>query len=221
MRFRPKLTYANVMVTVLAFVVLCGGGAYAAGHLGKSSVGSRQLKKNAVTGIKVKDGSLTARDLANGVLRAGPQGPRGLQGLQGLQGLPGTSHGFQASGSVNFDKFSSSPFGSTVVTLVVPPGAYFATASVQAETVNFVESTVTCRLIDGVGGPESTGATTRTQAVRDDGLSENFTLTALFLVTAGQALNLQCSKSSAGSSARITAANVVAIQIADLSGQTD
>jgi hypothetical protein len=218
MRFRPKLTYANVMVTVLAFVVLCGGGAYAAGHLGKSSVGSRQLKKNAVTGIKVKDGSLTARDLANGVLRAGPQGPRGLQGLQGL---PGTSHGFQASGSVNFDKFSSSPFGSTVVTLVVPPGAYFATASVQAETVNGVESTVTCRLIDGVGGPESTGATTRTQPVRADKLSDNFTLTALFLVTAGQALNLQCSKSSAGSSARITAANVVAIQIADLSGQTD
>jgi hypothetical protein len=218
MRFRPKLTYANVMVTVLAFVVLCGGGAYAAGHLGKSSVGSRQLKKNAVTGIKVKDGSLTARDLANGVLLAGPQGPRGLQGLQGL---PGTSHGFQASGSVNFDKFSSSPFGSTVVTLLVPPGTYFATASVQAETINAVGSTVTCRLIDGVGGPESTGATTRTQPVRNDGLSDSFTLTALFLVTAGQALNLQCSKSSAGSSARITAANVVAVQIADLSGQTD
>jgi len=46
-KLRGRLTYANVMVTALAFVVL-GGGAYAANQLPKNSVGSPQIKKNAV-----------------------------------------------------------------------------------------------------------------------------------------------------------------------------
>ena len=197
----PKLTYANVMVTLLAFVVLCGGGAYAAGQLGKKSVGTKQLKKNAVISAKVKNGTLKGKDLANGV-------------------LPGPSHGFQASGSVNFDAFSSSPFGSTVVSLGVPPGAYFATSSVEAQTVNTTPSTVSCRLINGGGGAGSS-ATSRSQPVRADGTSDNFTLTALFEVTEGQNLNLQCSKSVPSSSARINAANIVAVQISDVTGISD
>jgi hypothetical protein len=62
-RFRPRLSYANVMVTILVFIVL-GGGAYAAIHLPKNSVGSRQLKKNAVVSPKVKNGSLKNSDTA-------------------------------------------------------------------------------------------------------------------------------------------------------------
>jgi hypothetical protein len=57
MRFRPKLSYANVMATIAVFIAL-GGSAYAF-HLGKNSVGTKQLKKNAVTGAKVKNHSLT------------------------------------------------------------------------------------------------------------------------------------------------------------------
>ena len=60
---KGKLTYANVMVTILAFVVLAGGGAYAASKLAKNSVGTKQLKKSAVTGEKVKDNSLTGADI--------------------------------------------------------------------------------------------------------------------------------------------------------------
>ena len=56
---RPKLTYANVMST-LCFFLLLGGGAYAAGHLGKNTVGSKQLKKSAVTTAKVKKEAITA-----------------------------------------------------------------------------------------------------------------------------------------------------------------
>jgi hypothetical protein len=62
-RLRPRLTYANVMVTILAFVVLGGATAFAAGQIGKNSVGSKQLRKNAVTGAKVKDQSLTGKDI--------------------------------------------------------------------------------------------------------------------------------------------------------------
>jgi hypothetical protein len=59
---RPKLTYANVMSTLCLFLLL-GGGAYAAGHLGKNTVGAKQLKKGAVTGAKVRDNSLTGTDI--------------------------------------------------------------------------------------------------------------------------------------------------------------
>jgi hypothetical protein len=60
---RFKLSYANVMVTILAFIVLAGGTAYAANQLAKNSVGTKQLKKNAVNGAKVKDHSLTGKDI--------------------------------------------------------------------------------------------------------------------------------------------------------------
>jgi hypothetical protein len=200
MRVRPKLTYANVMVTLLAFVVFAGGGAYAASKLSKNSVGSKQIQRDAVTSPKVKNGSLKPADLAAGALAQ-------------------ASHGFQANGSVNYDVFSSSPFGSTVVTLDVPPGSYLATASVEPQTVNAVASTVTCRLINE-GGALST-PTTRTQVVRADTEPENFTLTSLFEVTAGQTLALECSKNTPSSSARIVTANIVAVSIGDVSGTSD
>jgi hypothetical protein len=73
---RRRLSYANVMSTIAVFLVLGGGAAFAAGHLGKNTVGSKQLKKNAVVtskvkanainGSKVADGSLTGADLAAG-----------------------------------------------------------------------------------------------------------------------------------------------------------
>ncbi len=47
-RFRPRLTYANVIASLALFVAL-GGSAVAAG-LAKNSVGPNQLKKGAVTG---------------------------------------------------------------------------------------------------------------------------------------------------------------------------
>src|SRR5437588_9974509 len=58
-----RLTYANVTATLALFLAL-GGGAYAALKLPANSVGTTQLKKNAVTGPKVKNRSLTAVDVA-------------------------------------------------------------------------------------------------------------------------------------------------------------
>ena len=61
-RIRSKLSYANVMATVAAFLAL-GGVGYAATQLPKNSVGAKQLKKGAVTSAKVKNGSLTGADI--------------------------------------------------------------------------------------------------------------------------------------------------------------
>ena len=91
---RPRLTYANVIATLALFLALGGGAAFAASNLGKSSVGTKQLKRNAVTGAKVKDGSLGAADFKAGELPRGERGPageRGAIGERGLQGAPGAT----------------------------------------------------------------------------------------------------------------------------------
>src|SRR6476659_742408 len=61
-KVRFTLSYSNVVSTLCLFLVL-GGGAYAATRLPKSSVGTSQLKANAVTGGKVKDHSLTGGEI--------------------------------------------------------------------------------------------------------------------------------------------------------------
>jgi hypothetical protein len=65
---RSRLTYANVMVTILAFVVL-GGVAVAGVHaLKKNSVGTKQLKNGAVTTAKIKNGAVGGPKLSPSAL---------------------------------------------------------------------------------------------------------------------------------------------------------
>jgi hypothetical protein len=58
-RLWKRLTYANVMSSLAVFLVLGGATAFAAGQLGKNTVGSKQLKKNAVTAAKIKKETVT------------------------------------------------------------------------------------------------------------------------------------------------------------------
>jgi hypothetical protein len=85
---RPKLTYANVVATLALFIAL-GGGSYAAFKLPKNSVGTKQIKKGAVTGPKIKRHSLLADHFKPGQLPAGPRGPEGPKGDPGSKGDPG------------------------------------------------------------------------------------------------------------------------------------
>jgi hypothetical protein len=80
-RLRGHLTYANVMATIAVFLVLAGGTAFAATQLGKESVGTNQLKKEAVTPAKLSKASKAAL--------TGPQGTTGATGATGSQGLKG------------------------------------------------------------------------------------------------------------------------------------
>src|SRR5262245_62486298 len=57
-----RLTYSNVVSTLALFLVLAGGAAYAA-KVGKKSVGSSQLKANAVTTAKIKANAITTRKI--------------------------------------------------------------------------------------------------------------------------------------------------------------
>jgi hypothetical protein len=79
----------NLVAYLALFLALGGTSAYAAGALPKASVGAKQLKKNAVTSPKVRDGSLRAQDFAPGQLPRGEQGPQGERGAIGPQGERG------------------------------------------------------------------------------------------------------------------------------------
>ena len=80
-RVRLRPTYANVVATVALFIAL-GGGAYAAVTFPANSVGSKQIKKNAVlaanikknavNGSKVLDNSLTGADIQESSLAQVP-----------------------------------------------------------------------------------------------------------------------------------------------------
>jgi hypothetical protein len=104
-RLRARRPGHATVVAYLALFIALGGVSYAALKLPKNSVGSKQIKADAVKGSKVKNGSLRVGDFRTGDLPAGdrgpagpsgltgptgPTGPQGLQGLQGLQGNTGT-----------------------------------------------------------------------------------------------------------------------------------
>jgi hypothetical protein len=67
-QLRKRLTYANVMATLAMFLVLGGATAFAAGNLGKNSIGASQLKKNAITTAKIKNKSITTAKIKDGAI---------------------------------------------------------------------------------------------------------------------------------------------------------
>jgi hypothetical protein len=98
-RLRVKLTYANVMATIAAFLVLAGGTAFAAAQmLPKNSVGAKQLKKGAVTRAKLSHSATAAL--------TGPQGQKGLSGPPGPEGPPG-KEGPQGPGAIKIEAAAS------------------------------------------------------------------------------------------------------------------
>ena len=85
---------ASLLLSAVALLVaLLGatplGEAAMEAALPRGSVGTEELRDGAVTGAKVKDRSLLARDFKSGQLPRGPQGP------------PGTIAGMEASGDLS------------------------------------------------------------------------------------------------------------------------
>ncbi len=78
-KFRPRLTYANVMSTVAVFVAL-GGSSYAAVTISGSSIKNRsipakKLKRNSITGSEVRESRLKVRSARNADLLGGLSAP--------------------------------------------------------------------------------------------------------------------------------------------------
>jgi hypothetical protein len=69
-----------MVIACLALAVALGGTSYAATVLPRNSVGTVQLKNDAITAAKVKNFSLVRQDFRPGQLPVGPRGPAGPAG---------------------------------------------------------------------------------------------------------------------------------------------
>lgn len=90
---RSKLTYANVVASLALFLVLGGGAAFAASHLGKNSVGTKQLKKNSVTTAKIKKGAVTGAKINLGSLGVVPT----ANNANSLGGKPASAYAIRSA----------------------------------------------------------------------------------------------------------------------------
>src|SRR5215212_8100355 len=97
MHSRRERSVKKAPATILSVTALVAAvlGASPVGEAAKNvvlpnaSVGTTQLKKNAVTSTKVKNGSLSAADFAPGTHEVGAQGPAGAIGPAGPKGDTG------------------------------------------------------------------------------------------------------------------------------------
>jgi hypothetical protein len=109
-QIRKRLTYANVMSSIAVFLVVGGATAFAAGHLGKNTVGTKQLKKNAVATAKIKKNAITtAKIKKNAITSAKIRG-----GAVGSDKLANGAVGSDklANGSVTSIKLANGAVGS-------------------------------------------------------------------------------------------------------------
>jgi hypothetical protein len=114
MRLRPPSP--AMVVACLALAISLSGITYAVSTaLPRNSVGTVQLKNNAVNSAKVKNASLRAVDFAAGQIPVGPQGPAGPQGPPGASGLQLLSGSGASNSSSPKSQQQDCPAGKRVV----------------------------------------------------------------------------------------------------------
>jgi hypothetical protein len=123
-----RLPGHGTLVAYLALFVALGGSAYAAANLPANSVGTKQLRKGAVTLAKVAASaraSLRGATGATGVM--GPAGPAGPKGATGTAGAPGLATG-TAGGSLSGNYPNPAIATGAVSSSMLAPGAVTASA---------------------------------------------------------------------------------------------
>jgi hypothetical protein len=163
---RPKIVHRlspSMAVSLTALTVALGGTGYAAVKLPRNSVGNPQIKRGAVTGDKVQDGSLFANDFAAGQIPKGPKGDTGPQGATGPQG-PAGGPGAQGPPGVSqivvrrHPGFVTIPLAANstadVVSMQLPAGRWWVSGETNALYDGPSGSTFRCYLIVAGNVPE-------------------------------------------------------------------
>jgi hypothetical protein len=129
---RKRLSYANVISTLALLLVIGGGSAYAASQFEKESIGTRALKKEAVTPAKLSQkakATLTGPAGPKGATGAtGTTGPAGPAGPTGPAGAPGTARAYGETSDNNGNLIAARSKNATVRraatgTYCITPGA--------------------------------------------------------------------------------------------------
>lgn len=136
-------------VACLALGIALSGTAVAASvAVSPNSVGTRELKANAVTSAKVLNGTLVKADFKPSVLLRGPAGPAGPAGAAGAAGAAGP-----AGPSDAYARFVNGPVAipaanTTLANLSIPQaGRYVIWA--KAYITSPASGTATCKLVAG------------------------------------------------------------------------
>jgi hypothetical protein len=136
-RFRPRLTYANVIASLALFIAL-GGAAVAAG-LPKNSVGPNQIKKGAVTAKAIRKQAVTSGKIAPQAVVAGKLGANAV--LPGNLGAGIIDSSKISAGAVTAEKIKNSVVTTPKITNAAVTSQKIAANGVG--TSNLAESAVT------------------------------------------------------------------------------
>jgi len=226
-RFLGRLTYANVMASLALFVAL-GGVSYAATQLPSNSVGTKQIKKEAVTPAKLSRASKSA--LTGPAGPTGPTGPTGAAGTPGTPGLQGDKGQKGDPGEKGEkgdrgpegpsdgyldDTFPGGPVTETSARfgeLNVPAGSYVVSATARLISTGAGASNAECLIVNLSGG---NGAQTN---VNLSGMNDRKVLPMIFAQTveAPSTFAIQCETTSGGSSVSVDTMNLVAVKVGTL-----
>lgn len=194
-----------LVISVIALFVALGGSSYAALKLPKNSVGEKQIRKSAVTSVKVKDGSLLATDFRNGQL---PRGEKGEPGATGATGARGPSDGYVGSRQT----IPMQPLDTVALPVVVSPqlpaGNYIAMARTNIAGFG-VASGIACSFGDDSVGSLATNA----------GSLIPLSLVSGFRLTEPGRITMFCQLGS-GSGASVKEASISAIRVESLAIET-
>jgi len=165
---RRHLTYANIVASLALFLAL-GGAAFAATQLPRNSVGTGQLKPEAVTAGKIAKKTRNQLQGARGA--AGQQGPQGKAGAKGAVGAKGATGATGARGLTGptgadgtgpaFEVFTAGAkvAPGQILAQTLGAGAYVITADVTATNTTEEAEALPIECTITAGAETSTGRT--------------------------------------------------------------
>lgn len=215
-RLIGKLTYANVISTLCLVLLLGGGTAYAASQLGKESVGTKQLKKEAVTPAKLSAASKAALVGPTGATGPqGSQGPKGDPGAKGDRGDKGEAGGQGASdGYFERGPAEAKTIGSAgldFAAVAVPAGSYIVSANARLFNGSAGAASAECSiaLVGGESGPSAN--------VNLSGVNDRKVVTVMWAqtLTAPGTFTVHCN-TTVGGSVSVDEDNIAAIKVGTL-----
>ncbi|HEX4753474.1 MAG TPA: hypothetical protein VH268_11290, partial [Solirubrobacterales bacterium] len=170
--------------------------------LPKNSVGPKQIRKGAVTPVKL---SRAAKKTL-----IGPQGPTGPQGLKGDQGDRGPSNGVTRfnPGSVHW-----STTYTTIESVDLGAGSWVVTATGLADNFETTGVGAECQLLVGGTAVDASGELLLAPFAQP-GAHQAFSITGGTTVTAGAKAELQCQASFADG--QVVDPSITAIQVGEL-----